>query len=106
MSWSSSGPRRARVGLGLIASLIFAVGSARAVPAPPDLVILLESADASPAATQSLRRIKDELAADRFDVVFATHDTATGAASPTWSAERGALIVLFGDRGRGAPSSA
>jgi hypothetical protein len=80
----------------MIASLVFAVGAARAAAPPPGLVVLLEPADASPAARQSLRRIKDEVAADRFDVIVATAD-ATGTVSPTWSAERGALIVLFGD---------
>ncbi len=95
MSSPSRGARSARVGLGLLAGLFFAAAAARAATRPPELVILLAPADASPAATQSLRRIKDEIAADRFDVVLATPDAAKG--TPTWGAERGSLIVLFGD---------
>lgn len=97
MSSSSSGARSARIGLGLLASLVLAATAARAAARPPELVILLAPADASPAATQSLRRIKDEIAADRFDVVLATPDAARSSGSPTWGAERGSLIVLFGD---------
>jgi hypothetical protein len=95
--WSSDGARNTRVAFWVMASLVFAAGGARATTATPELVILLEPSDASPAATQSLQRIKDEVAADRFDVVVATADTAAGAVPSTWGSGRGALIVLFGD---------
>jgi len=99
--WSSSRARGATVGLRLLVSLVFAATTARAAAGRPDLVILLAPTDATPAATQSLRRIKDEVAADRFDVVLAAADAASGTLSPTWGAERGTLIVLFGDPATG-----
>jgi hypothetical protein len=85
----------------LLVSLLTAAGAARAAPATTDLVILLEPADASPVTLRSLRRIKDEVSADRFEVVVATPETATGAVSATWNATRGALIVLLGDPSTG-----
>src|SRR4029079_7737596 len=99
--WSSSRARGATVGLRLLVSLVFAAATARAAAGRPELVILLAPTDATPAATQSLRRIKDEVAADRFDVVLAAADAASGTLSPTWGAERGTLIVLFGDPATG-----
>jgi hypothetical protein len=62
-------------------------------------VILLVPLDASPIATQSLRRIENELSADRLDVVVATPDTVTTtSALPSTGGMDGAdLIVLFGD---------
>jgi hypothetical protein len=82
-------------------SLLFAAGVARGAPAATDLVILLEPADASPATLRSLRRIKDEVSADRFEVVIATPETATSAVSATWNGSRGALILLLGDPSTG-----
>jgi hypothetical protein len=63
-------------------------------------VILLEPANASEETRQSLKRIKDELAADKFAVVIAapTAGSEPGAVieSGAREAERGALITLFG----------
>jgi hypothetical protein len=97
VSWSRRRSRGAWVVLCVIASLVFAAGAARAAAAAPELVILLEPSDVSPAAAQSLRRIKDEVAADRFNVVVAAADTGTGAVPSTWGSGRGSLILLFGD---------
>jgi hypothetical protein len=73
--------------------------SARASPRA-ELVILLEPANASAEMRQSLNRIKDELAADKFAVVIAapTEGSAPGTVieSGPREAERGALITLFG----------
>lgn len=66
-----------------------------------DTVILLQPAAASPAVRRSLARIGDELSADRFHVVLADPDAATGPGavieSATRSAEAGTAVVLFGD---------
>jgi hypothetical protein len=65
-----------------------------------ELVIILEPSGASVATRQSLSRIKDELAADKFAVVIAAPavDSEPGAVveSAPRDAERGALITLFG----------
>ena len=73
--------------------------SVRASPSA-ELVILVEPSNASLETRQSLDRIKDELAADKFAVVIAAPavDSEPGAVieSGPGDAQRGALITLFG----------
>jgi hypothetical protein len=80
--------------------LAAAPASAGTVPGA-DTVILLQPAAASPAVRRSLARIGDELSADRFHVVLADPDTASGPGavidSATRAAEDGTALVLFGD---------
>ena len=75
--------------------------SAQAAPAA-ETVILLQPSTASLAARRSLSRIRDELSADRFDVIVADSSTAgdpgavlEGAAARL--AEAGTVLVMFGD---------
>ena len=75
--------------------------SAQAAPAA-ETVILLQPSTASLAARRSLARIRDELSADRFDVIVADSNTAgdPGAViedAAARLAEAGTVIVMFGD---------
>ena len=75
--------------------------SAQTAP-PSESVILLQPSTSSLAARRSLARIRDELSADRFDVIVADSSTAgdrgaviEGAAARL--AEDGTVLVMFGD---------
>jgi len=68
--------------------------------ADAESVILLQPIDASPAASRSLARIRDELLADRFQVIVADSPTKRDPGSVvTHAVQRpgGTTIVLFGD---------
>jgi len=69
--------------------------SARAEPRA-ELVMILEPNDASVATRQSLNRIKDELAADKFAVVMAAPAGESDPGAVIESGPRDALITLFG----------
>jgi hypothetical protein len=89
--------------MALVVTLLSAPAFAASQPA--ETVILVEPSNASVATRQSLSRIRDELAADRFEVVVAVPTAATepGAAieSATNGVERGTLVILFGDPATG-----
>jgi hypothetical protein len=78
---------------------------ALAAARPAETVILVEPTEASAATRQSLSRIKDELAADRFEVVLAMPTPATepGALieSKSPGLSRATFVILFGDAGMG-----
>jgi hypothetical protein len=97
-------PRR----LGLLLFLLQTLGTSRA-PAEPepagDTVILLQPTDASIATRRSLARIRDELSADRFRVVWEGSDP-TDDPRPVIESTGGesapeAIVVLFGDPATG-----
>lgn len=82
--------------------LVVAGSRAAAQPLPvSEKVILLQSTTASPTARRSIARIRDELSADRFDVVVADARTPGDAGSAIADAapftEVGTVLVLFGD---------
>jgi hypothetical protein len=89
---------------GLIA-LLLAHCSADAAAAEPaktaELVIVVEPANATPAALRSLARIRDELAADKYRVTMADARTATATGTILEYAasepDDGVLLALFGD---------
>ena len=68
-------------------------------------VILLQPTNASIATRRSLARIRDELSADRFRVIWEGSETTDGAApvieGPGGHAEPEAIVVLFGDPAAG-----
>jgi hypothetical protein len=70
-----------------------------------DPVIVLEPTSASEETREALQRIRDELTADRFDVVVAAASTAAEPGTMIEAApqgtDRGAVIVLFGDPATG-----
>jgi hypothetical protein len=83
----------------------FSSAAARAAAPRAETVILLEPTEASVITRQSLSRIKDELAADRFEVVLAAPTVATEPGAILESAPAGVpratLVILFGDAGTG-----
>lgn len=98
------GRRTPWLGLAALVPFFFSV-TVSAAGRASDPVIVLEPTNASEKTREALRRIRDELTADRFDVVVAAASTAAepGAmieAAPQ-GADRGAIIVLFGDPATG-----
>jgi hypothetical protein len=99
-AWRLLGPARLAGSIFLL--LVLEGGRAWAdTDARADTVILLQPTTASPAARRSLAHIRDELAADRLQVVIAE---SSGGGTPEAVVEiaareegRGAVITLFGD---------
>ena len=84
--------------------LLLAIGGTRASAqnaSGAESVILLQPSTASVAARRSLARIRDELSADRYDVIVADSSTAGDPSAVIEGAgrvgETGTVIVLFGD---------
>jgi hypothetical protein len=106
VKWLSAKPRVRSIGFGLAALLLCSSTSASGAPEPShELVILLVPTNASVATHQSLSRMKDELSADRFQVVLAAPSAAAEPGAVIESAmgdrELGTIIALFGDPGTG-----
>ena len=84
----------------LLLMLDWSVALAETTPAA-ETVILLQPSGASPAVRRSLARIRDELSADRFQVVIAESSTFSDPGAVIESAARdadaGATVALFGD---------
>jgi hypothetical protein len=103
--------RRRRFGPACQASsallLLILVGSRAPAETAPlsEKVILLQSTTASPLARKSMARIRDELSADRFDVIVAdasaAGDLGAVVADAVPLAEVGTVLVLFGDPASG-----
>ena len=91
--------------LGLVSAFLMLALGARAAsadtPAESESVILLRPTDASSGASRSLARIRDELLADRLQVIVADSPTKGGPGSVMTHAVRhpgsGTTVVLFGD---------
>jgi hypothetical protein len=91
--------------LGLVSPFLMLVLGARAASADtaadPESVILLRPTDASALTSRSLARIRDELLADRLQVIVADSPPTRGPESVLTHAVRhaeiGTTVVLFGD---------
>lgn len=93
--------------LGAINLILLLLASAALAdpPRPHESVLLLQPAAASPATRQSIARIRDELAADRFRVVLVDSASTRKPGAIVDGAAHGfgadTILTLFGDPGEG-----